>query len=200
MEAPEKNDKDAAKFRQQGNLEFVKGNYFEALVCYNKSLCFANSPLTASLCYANRSSVYLHLKLYDQCMNNIKLARKYDYPEKQKLDQREEKCLSEHLMAMNKKTSDGNPALVNDFLKLSYPANPKLPLAANCLDLTENVHFGRHVITNRDLKAGDIIAITPNIYNVINNEARFHHCSFCLKSNDLDLITCPDCPRGEKVK
>jgi SET and MYND domain-containing protein 4 len=200
MEAFKKNEKCAVKLRLEGNQEFMKRNYFEALLCYNKSLCFAEKPETSSLCYANRSAVYLEIKLYEHCLSNIKLARK-NYPKKmtKKLDEREEKCLSEHLAALDTKAIDSNATLASDFLKLSYPANPKLPFATECLELKENEKFGRHIVTNRNLKAGDIIAITPNIYNVINSSARFHHCSFCLKSNEMDLIPCPECPSGKEL-
>lgn len=198
MAAFKKNEKHADKFRLLGNQEFKKRNFFEALLFYNKSLCFAEKPETSSLSYANRSAVYLELKLYDHCLHNIKLARK-NYPREmtKKLDEREEKCLSEHLAALDRKTIENNATLINNFLKLSYPANPKLPFAAECLELKENEKFGRHIVTNRNLKAGDIVAITPNIYNVINKEARSHHCSFCMRSNDMDLISCLKCPKGK---
>jgi SET and MYND domain-containing protein 4 len=198
MEDFKKNEKSALTFRIQGNREFKKRNYFEALLFYNKSLCFAEKPETSSLCYVSRADVYLKLKLYEHCLSNIKLARKnYSKEKLEKLDEREEKCLSEHLAALETKTIDSNAALVSDFLKLSYPANPKLPFAAECLELKENEKFGRHIVTNRNLKAGDIIAITPNICNIINRPARFHHCSFCLRSNEMDLIPCSECSRGE---
>lgn len=193
MEAFEKNEKQATKLRTQGNQKFKKGDLFEALMLFNQSLCFADNVISVSLCYANRAAVYLHLKLYERCLNNIKLARK-DYPEEKikKLDECEEKCLNEYLAA-----TDAKPA--EDSLKLSYTANSKLRFAVECLELKENEKFGRHIVTNRNLKAGDIVAITPNIYNVLHRPARFHSCSFCLKSNDIDLMPCPDCSRGKKT-
>jgi SET and MYND domain-containing protein 4 len=198
MEAFKKCEAQASKFRLQGNREFLKRNFFESLLCYNKSLCLAVNPETASLAYANRAAVYLTLKLYDHCLNNIKLARK-NYPKEleKKLDEREEKCLKEYLAQLKKKPNSSATSN-EDFLQLSYPANPKLPFAADCLELREDSKFGRHIVTNRNLQAGDIVALTPNIYNVIERPAKFHHCSFCLRSNDMDLLPCPECPRGEK--
>jgi SET and MYND domain-containing protein 4 len=195
----DKDEWESAEFRSLGNREFIKGNFFEALLCYNKSLCFAEHRESMSKCYANRSAVYFKLKLYDNCINNIKLARRYNYPRdfkvRQHLTERENNCKKEKAI---RNPNDNNTARIKEFLQMSYPADPKLPFASKCLKLEENEKFGKHVVASRDLIAGDIIAITPNIYNVIDFEyASNHHCSFCLKSNNMDLIPCKECPSGK---
>jgi SET and MYND domain-containing protein 4 len=199
MEYTPKDDIKAKEFCLLGNDKFVERNYFEALLYLNKSLCFAQSPETSAMTFAVRATVYLKLKFYDRCLTNIRLSRNAFKIEHKHfttyLDIAEKQCRDE--LPAQTKASDSYTALVSDFLKLSYPANPKLPFAAECLELKENKKFGRHIVTNRNLKAGDIIAITPNIYNFINKEARFHHCSSCLRSNDMNLFPCPGCPNGK---
>lgn len=197
-----KDDDKAAMFRSMGNRAHDKKQFFDALLNFNKSLCFAQSHPSLALCYANRAAVFLELKLYDRCLYNLQLSRMCNnYPMDLVLNREIgylEKCV---ILLKNRRDNDlgvDGKLVIEEFLKLSYPANSKVPFAAGCLEVKENKDFGRYVVTNRDLKAGDIIAITPNIYNAINPAARFHHCSFCLKSNDMDLIPCPGCPKSKK--
>lgn len=199
MEYTSKDDDKAREFCFLANDTFSERNCFEALIYLNKSLCFAVSPEVSAIGYSIRAMIYLHLKLYDHCLHNINLSRKSSKIEHEEftkqLNLAEERCQEDH--SAERKINDSNATLISNFLKLSYPANPKLPFAAECLELKENEKFGRHIVTNRNLKAGDIIAITPNIYNFIDKEARFHHCSSCLKSNDMNLFPCPGCPNGK---
>jgi SET and MYND domain-containing protein 4 len=99
--------------------------------------------------YANRSAVYLEVKEYQLCLDNIQLARNSGYPvEKlQTLKDREEKC--KNMMESEVKSDDDDPW---NFFKLSYPANEKIPFIADCLELKKNEKFGRHIVTNRGKK------------------------------------------------
>lgn len=190
--------------RTEGNLKYSEKKFFEALVKYNESLC--NAPLESEnlgLAFANRSAVYLEMKLFDKSLKNIELARKNNYPIKtwDVLIKREEKCRS--LMKQQVKLTD--PLA---FFKLSHKANKKLPFAVDSLELRINKKYGKHVITNRDLKVGDILVIERPFCSVLLSESRFvevdksnkfQRCANCLKENQFDLIPCSDCREGERI-
>lgn len=199
MDTGKKNKELSDIFRSQGNTEYENGNNFEALLHYNQSLCFADED-QAALCYGNRSAVYFRLKLYRDCLNNISFARK-NYPKEKmnKLEQREEKCLIQYLEELDSDQSDVDGIHNNEIFKLSYPANPKLPFFANCIELKEDSTIGPHIVTNRDLQAGDIIAIVPRFIKSIQKQSMLHHCSYCLNSSNLCLKPCPKCSNGKKL-
>jgi SET and MYND domain-containing protein 4 len=189
-----KHNKAAADFRNDGNLEFRQKKFIDALISYNQSLCNAvpNSE-NLSLAYANRSAVYLELKQFDKCIENIQLARAHGYKNEAKLKEREERC--EKLKETHQADPENDPA---NFFKLTYPQSEKHPPFADCLEIKENKKWGRHIITNRDLSPGDIIAIEePSLKNVFHLGC-FTRCNFCLKSNGLSLIPCDQiCTRGK---
>lgn len=78
-----------------------------------------------------------------------------------------------------------NNAQLNDFFKLSYPANPKLPFVVDCLEQNDIDDKSKGVFATRDLKAGDILAIEdPFGFCFIVNLG----CCVCMKFNKLNLI------------
>lgn len=184
----------ADRLREIGNKSLAEGDQFEALIKFNESLCFAiTGSASMAYAYANRSAVYLDLKLYKNCLNNIQLARQNGYPEEKmgKLIDRENRC--KRLMSWNNQEPMTSPW---DFFKLSYEPNPKIPFLASCLEMSDDNEFGPHFITNRDLKSGDFIAITDGALKFIDPQARLHRCSWCVGDFLLDLIPCTGCPMG----
>lgn len=146
-----KNNENSTKYRHLGNHHFAlktSADYLKALEYYNKSMCFAETTSNEGmgLALANRSAVYYALEMYDDCLDNIKLAKKSGYPTHlmYKLDNREEQCLKHGTKKITQKHTI-EP-------KLSFPANPQIPFIANCLQLQQNEQYGRHVITTADLK------------------------------------------------
>ncbi|KAK6191540.1 hypothetical protein SNE40_003204 [Patella caerulea] len=89
----------AKKLRTDGNEKFKAKQNTAALQLYSKSIIMAplpkdnNSP-ELSLAFANRSAVLYHLEKYILCLQDIKMALKYQYPEKlkYKLYERKGKC------------------------------------------------------------------------------------------------------------
>lgn len=143
----EKNERTASHFRQMGNRFYNQKMFFEALECYNKSLCSApKSSSEIPLAYGNRSAVYLEVEEYQLCLENIQLSRDSGYPAEkmQTLNDRKEKC--ETLMAQDPADPNNDPWT---FFKLSHPANEKIPFIVDGLELQENKCFGRHIVTNR---------------------------------------------------
>ena len=184
----------AEKYRNDGNLYFRNKKFREALEAYNQSLCFAGSD-GVSLAYGNRSAVYLEVKLFNECLENIKLACDHGFPEekRQKLFEREQKC--KKLMKIVVKNHEGDS---KKFFTLSHAPNSKIPFIVECLQLCESEKFGRYLITNQNLKTGDVIAIEEPFYKFIDAEVIHSRCANCLKSNNLNLIPCTTCTKCEK--
>lgn len=190
-----KNNAEASILLVRGNYFYEKKRVFEALLAYNNSLCFAE-PLTniAAICYGKRSVVYFDFKEYELCLANIELARQQNPTyEIGMLEDLKVEC--NKLLKTHNYEADENPM---NFFKLSYPANVKLPCLADCLQLKVNKKFGRHIISTRDLKVGDVIAVTDFSFIFFNKRARLHHCSHCLESSTkLNLIPCTGCVQGK---
>lgn len=191
MRVPKNNGK-SEEFRKKGNSDFSQLNVtgiVKALRWYNKSICFAeNDSKELALGYANRSAVYFQMKMFKECLANIELARSVEqYPESlnEKLVTRETKCRT--LMATTK--FDIDPVVP----KLSYPAHGKIPFVANCVEMRHNEKFGRHLVTNRDLRIGDIVAIEKPYCTVVSGRYRYDQCENCTEEHSRSLIPCELC-------
>jgi SET and MYND domain-containing protein 4 len=181
----------ANEFRAIGNQHYKSHNFHEALQNYNKSLCHARpNSLEFALCFANRSAVYFEIEAYEMCMENVELAINFGYP-KDKLEtltDRHERC-REILLLLNEAKNNDKDSL----LKLSHPSHAKIPFIVDCVDMRSTKNFGRHLITTRELKAGDIIAIERPFQKFIMNDSRYSHCANCLKSEKMNLFPCCQC-------
>jgi len=204
--AQNKDNTIADKLRNNGNTFFKKGKYFDALIKYNESLCRAEiGSENMAFAYANRSAVFMELKMYEKCLKNIQQAKDAGYPQAkiQNLNDRYERATT--LIAESHPATTAAAQAENDpfqFYKLSYPAHPKNPDIVNCVEYAENKKYGRHIIASKDLKAGDVIAIEKHFvkvfYQVPKNEAAYKHilyqyCAYCLNTNKIDLIPCDGC-------
>lgn len=182
-------------FRLTGNKHYRARKFYDALVYYNKSLCNAVPGSTEfSLAFGNRSAVYMELGEYDFCLENIQLAIDCGHPEDRlkKLIERREKCLD--LLEILERDPRSNPWT---FFKLSHPPNEKIPFVADCIELRASKNYGRHLITTRALKTGDVICIEEPFHRFILNSARFTNCANCLKCDKLNLFPCCECDNSE---
>lgn len=130
--------------QMKGDLFLEDKKYFEALECYNKSLCVAqNNSDDISSAYACRSIVYLQTKDYQLCLENIELARKYcDSVDKlQILEGRKKVCQT---MIAHSQSNE-----IWKYFRLSYESHEKTPFIVNCLQLHSNKKFGRFIITTQ---------------------------------------------------
>lgn len=196
-------DEKAANLRSEGNKLYQQSKFFEALLKYNESLCVGESHGSLSLAYANRSAVFFELKLYEECIENIKQAKDCGYPMQKMptLDDREKRCL-EAMMAKTSIKSDPTSDH-SDFFKLSYPANKKIPFIIDGLQMEFDTKYGRKIITNRPLKVGDIISLESPFFGVIQSNLmvdsrakitnKFNYCDHCLSDNLINLIPCGKC-------
>lgn len=187
----EKSNKIAESRRAKGNQFYSNKQFLDALEFYNQSLCFAESGSEhVGLAYANRSAVFYELGLFDQCLNNIKLAKSNKYPEKNldKLNNREKLC---HERIKNDEQKD--VPVGAEYLKLTLEPSSKLPFIADCLELKSSETFGRYITTKTALKPGDVVCIEEPFSKQLLPNQRYKYCATCLSDNFLDLFSCDSC-------
>lgn len=196
-----KSEEQAKLINKNGSEIYLKSQYREALVEYNKALCYAETDELKSRIYGNRSAVYFMVERYDTCLENIQLAKDHGYPQEKiaKLTAREEKC-----KGLMKSTDDqnSNDKATSEFFKLSYEAHPKIPFIIDGIEVKSSEKHGNHLVTNRDLKTGDIIAIQPfwsGFGGFVINSVQ-EKCSFCLRHNCLNLIPCDRCVDSKQIR
>ena len=173
----------------------ASNDYFNALINWNKVLANMTSKHDFSYVYNKRSIIYKECKLYKECLNNIMMAEGHNTSQQEDLSERKEFCE----LAIEQQSENKDDEY---FLKLSYPPNPKMPFAIDCLKLKNNLIFGNHIITDQDLNIGDVICIeNPFFANLSNNnevdsyekDSCFQRCYHCFKYNNMNLIPCNKC-------
>lgn len=182
LKLTEKCDGMSSDFRSDGNAKFKEKKWFEAMSFYNQSLCFAKTGSeNVSLAYANRSTCFFHLEMYDKCLVDIELAKQANYPINliPKLDKRREDCLKRiNTFEKNKH-------------KLSYEADEQFPGMANVLEIRCDKKFGRHIIAKCDIPVGKIVlAEKPFITRFINTQ--YNACTVCMNVS-MNFIACTQC-------
>lgn len=193
-----KSNERSCELRQLGNQFFSLKNkdYVKALDLYNQSICAAeNGSEILAIGYANRSAIYFEWKKYELCLDNIKLAREFGYPERlvAKLDKRESEC--NKLLNDDGETSGDEDDNDNVMLapKLTYPPHPTVPFIANCLEMKESDTLGRYIVSNVDLKVGQVIAIEDGFCTLTLPCVRYQRCANCLQECEFSLIPCDQC-------
>lgn len=179
-----KSDYKSEVLRKEGNVEFVKGEFFEALKYYYKAVAFAETGEKLALCYGNISALHFRAGNIESCLTSINHAREYPLKDNilQKLSKREEECSA---LLRKKKRIEYAKAF-----PLSYTPNPKNPKIVNCIGRGPN----GGVIATRNLKMGDVIAVTNPIVNGCNRRADYNTCSNCWKKmSDTDIFACEGC-------
>uniref|UniRef100_A0A182XQ01 MYND-type domain-containing protein n=1 Tax=Anopheles quadriannulatus TaxID=34691 RepID=A0A182XQ01_ANOQN len=191
-----KDNTKATQLRSEGNKMFhpnVK-RYIEAIKLYNESIAFSEKGSTErALAYANRSNICLKMQRFEDCLENIRLARESNYSG-EKLNQREKEAKNALAKARNKNASSSKvtPDVVEE-PELSYPSKENAPQIANCLELRKNEEYGRHVVSTRKLKVGDVVMIERPFVTVLKDSFRYVRCDFCHEERPFTLIPCEGC-------
>lgn len=181
-----KNDVIANRFRHFGNKKFEQNQIIEAMEWYNKSLCFANNESkTLGLGYANRSTCFLALKMFNKCLADIELAKQNHVPAHlmAKLDEWKTECL--RLMETER---DQNEI---DVPKLDFAVNERFPCLANVVNMQSNDEFGIHIVATEDIDIGKTIIIEQCYIGVTKND-HYKSCNICLKENQ-NFLPCDKC-------
>lgn len=179
----------SAQFRLEGNQLYAQSKYHLALEKYNKSVCYAeNDTDVLALAYSNRSSCYLKLTLFEECLTDIELAIQYHYPANlmHKLDSRRTECLH----ALSKRSAKINCRSAS----LTFAEHTSHAGVADCLQLQRNTEWGRHVITTRSLDIDDTVMIEGPFSFIGHdcNDSKYYRCSHCYKEL-LNFIPCKEC-------
>lgn len=188
-----KDNEESAEYRKEGNRLFAKKKYFEAMRMYNKSMCFAEINSEAlGFAYANRSTCFLKLEMYRECLTDIEFAKQSKYPTESmhKLDTRQTEC--------NKALSDAKEPVVKFYgqepmLTAGFVESAKYAGVADFVKIQQNEQFGRHIITKRDLKIGETIMVEKP-YSIIPKRFTdvYGRCSHCFKLY-MNFIPCDKC-------
>nr|XP_040234267.2 uncharacterized protein LOC120956665 [Anopheles coluzzii] len=178
-----KSSSKAAKLREQGNAAYKQSpdDPAKALELYNQSIAMAEEgSADLGLGYANRSAVYFNRKLYRECLQNIELARRHNYPTemRSKLADREQR-VREQL-----KETGGSCAA----------AKPNAPTRhcsiKACLEVGED---GEGIRTNRSLEDGAKVLVEKPFVLVLEAELAYQRCDFCGATNEHNLRPCTGC-------
>lgn len=152
-----------------------------------RSLCYAKTKFQRDLAYSNRANIYFKLKLYKDCLKNLRKIEFHDFSKKERKQilQMKETC--------DNNLQDYEPDPKEDpwnFFKLSYKANDKIPFIIDRI-CSERDEFGQvGVFAKKKIKAGSIIAVEKSFINLISDSERYSRCCWCASSNKLNLIPC----------
>lgn len=179
-----KNNNASKLARTIGNQKYSEGDYYGAMVLYNKGVCYAeNGSEYLSLCYCNRSMCFLKLECYDECLVDIGLAKNGNCPvaSLKKLGLREEKCLTKlNLRGPSSETT----------LRL-LEADGDLPYLSNGLTIEKKTYYGRMVTSKNDIQIGETLLVEEN-YIRTDNTFDFRKCTTCAKVQ-MNFIPCENC-------
>lgn len=171
-----KNDEFSIELRIRGNQLFRKRLWRDAMELYNQSLRYATDASgNVSLAYGNRSAGFFYMRLFEQCLTDIKLVKEANYPQHlmRKLNDREEACLE--------RIPKSTPMETTAIPKLSYGADEELPCLANVLELQNNDEFGKHFVAKNDIQVGEIIILEKMFtFGASSNDRTY--CATCLKA------------------
>lgn len=188
----EKDDEYAEKLRESGNEQFRNFKWIEAMELYNESLRMAPvGSVHISLGYANRSSCFLRMGMYAECLADIDLAKKSNYPEMlmPKLIERRNKCLLiKHIQCSNcvECIAERNWKPMLDF-----ESDEKFPGMANVLKIQYNDEFGKHIVATQDLKVGQVI-FQEDVFQFNTHTFQKTCCKTC-QLHTKNFIPCPTC-------
>lgn len=187
-----KGNEKATQYRLEGNTLFSQAKYRLALEKYNQSLCYAENATDAmALAYSNRSSCYLKLKLFKECLNDIEMIKRSNYPAvlMRKLERRRAECL--HALITGMVDSD---RIDNQKVALIFDEHSEYAGVADCLELQDNSEWGRHVITTWNLSINQTVMIESPFSFVGHdcNNSKYNRCSHCYKAL-MNFIPCKDC-------
>ncbi|XP_055297436.1 SET and MYND domain-containing protein 4-like [Sitodiplosis mosellana] len=180
-----KNDAVSLQKRNEGNEHFKQGKLLHAIEFYGESLCYAeNGSKNISLAYANRSTCFLKLKRYEECLTDIEMAKQAGYPADlmPKLERRKEECL--------KGIGEGEKSMQFES-KLSFEPDKYFPCLANVLEIDVDDDGDLAIFAKEDIDVGQIVAVEKMFMGYIYS---WHGlaCNICLKTN-ANLMPCMKC-------
>lgn len=172
---------------------FTDDDCYQAIKCYNNSICFAETPENLSIGYENRSAICFTLKFYDKCMLNIQLARATNgCPPAilNKLMAREESCKIE---MENAPQSQDEIVKTPDESLLDFAPHPKIPFIGNCMELKTVLDNRMGVVANQRLQEGKVIAVEQAFSSVLPKRFLYGRCEYCCRKCIETAVPCSQC-------
>lgn len=170
--------------RKEGNYLFIDRKWAAAMEMYNDCLRFAeNGSENIGFAYGNRSACFFEMKLYNECLVDIELAKEAGYPGHLmvKLDRRETKCLK-HIEEATES---------DEFVqKLSFPPDANIPCMADVLKIERNGGGKLCVVAKEDIDVGQTIVLGKAF--VALSDRNGWKCNICLKDH-TNLVACKRC-------
>ncbi|XP_055295211.1 SET and MYND domain-containing protein DDB_G0273589-like [Sitodiplosis mosellana] len=182
----QKDNEFSTTLRRRGNEFFKAENWSKAMDSYNESLCFAEiGSENVALAYFNRSACFFRMRMYDEALADIELAKSANLPDRwlPTLEERQQEC--HKLMQTAQKSK-----MTRNF-KLSYEANQNFPCMADVLEIKYNQEFGRHLVAKSDIPVGKIVLMEKEFIAAKDNERI--SCCTCFQKNK-NFIACKQCP------
>lgn len=184
-DAPRKNDAKSTLYRQKGNEQKSKENWYQAMVHYNDSLRYAeNDSPNISLAYANRSLCFLKMEMYDKCIVDIDLAINANYPAEKrlKLEERRTFCLKR----IDTTIQISGPSM-------DFETNENYTGISNVLDLKYSKKYGRHVVAKCDIDVGKTILTEESFGPAqLAEMGQSIICNTCYRTT-MNFIPCKRC-------
>lgn len=186
-----KNNEISSQRREMGNSEFKESTktnmWTNTIELYNDSLRFAkNGSVNIALAYGNRSACFYRMGLYNECLIDIELAKKANYPESlgTKLDERKELCL--------KRISEVGESKNGFDLKLDFNPNEKFPCLADVVKIDRIPNSQAYgLFATKDIDVGKVISVDKAFTTYVFDQYG-SACNICLGSF-TNLIPCPNC-------
>lgn len=184
----EKSTKSSQIARRKAISIFARENILKMLTAlnyHNLSICFADTNVDYLIGNMNRTSCLFELKLFDACFRSsmtICNTMTLNYEQRVVMMHRKYNILRKH-----------KPRLREAIPHLVLPPNESVPFIAEYLEPKVDEYGQVYVITNHDLKKGQIIAIEESFCTVVPPHLTYERCSMCLRWLSGIVIPCTHC-------
>lgn len=179
-----KSDSVSRVFSRRGDAELKESRWSNALSFFSRSLCFAETNEQMSHGFANRAICFYEMKMFNECLVDMDLAKEYKYANLDELEKRQIDCV--HFLEIGNQTESFVP-------QLSFEQHEHFPGLANILQISRNKEDGLHVRATVDIEAGKTVLVERAFTALsIGNEQR---CSKCFATY-TNLVPCKQCTRA----
>ncbi|XP_031625344.1 uncharacterized protein LOC116342019 [Contarinia nasturtii] len=178
-------DATSSKKQKSAKIYFEDGDWESAILKCNESLCFAeNGSSCLGFSYAFRSACFFNMRMYEQCLVDIQLAKENNYPKQlfSELEKRKMSCL--------KYIANGFQVNVHE-PQLNYTADERFSSLSNAIKIELAGKNYRTVVAKQNIDVGQIVAV-DKAFTKTSFVIYGWQCNICLKRN-TNLVPCKKC-------
>lgn len=192
----EKDNDTCNKHKESAKSNQSMKSYRAAVANVNTGVCFGRTSDVISEAYAVRAEIFYELRVNEATLESLSLAQAQGGYSK-KTEQRISIMSAVAERRLEEEEAKGplplRPTQIPHVPKLHFGPHPKVPFLDGCLELVYSIEYGRHVISNKQMGAGKILAIDEAICPTMTVEGRRLRCSTCFQENMFSLIPCESC-------